>query len=261
MSVDILIPIKIDSRCRTRNLNIILNYIKEYYSDYNIHIVEGDITQKLHPRIFTKDINYNYVKLQHREHFHQAKLINDLCNQSTNDIICIQDADVFITKEQFNKSVEYINSGEYDMISPYNGTCYNLLDDHVFTIQKLLHDKQPIVNNINTSLCKKRCNGKSKGGCYFFNKQKFIEGGMANENFVGWGGEDDELLHRFTKLNYKFYRLEGVLYHLPHDRTNNAKPHHELYQNNMIELQRIIKMTKEELQEEIKTWSWVKKYI
>ncbi len=55
------------------------------------------------------------------------------------------------------------------------------------------------------------------GGIVFWNKRSFINIGMENEYFSGWGGEDNEILIRANLCKLKQIRIDGTLYHLYHD--------------------------------------------
>ena len=55
------------------------------------------------------------------------------------------------------------------------------------------------------------------GHCIIFRTQTYFDGYMENEQFVGWGPEDGERLHRFTTLGYRVVHLKGEsVFHLEH---------------------------------------------
>ena len=111
------------------------------------------------------------------------------------------------------------------------------------------------MQDIDIRTCRKR-RAHSIGGAIFFNKKSYINAGMENETFKSWGGEDDELLHRFTKLDYNITRTDGYLLHLVHDRGEFSQKRHIHYNNNIKELEKIGSMTKIQLSNYIKTWEW-----
>ena len=98
----------------------------------------------------------------------------------------------------------------------------------------------------------------SVGGCYGFNKKKFIEAGMENEEYERFGYEDRERHERFKILGYKIYRSSNPLYHLSHFRGKDSQiinPHTPI---NRSRLRKISGMSKEELLVYISKWEWVK---
>ena len=82
---------------------------------------------------------------------------------------------------------------------------------------------------------------------------------MENENFISWGYEDNERLHRLTTLGLRYIKLVGTCYHLNHYRSINSSPNNPFINNNKNEYFRICKMNKDQLINEVASWSWVKK--
>jgi hypothetical protein len=102
-------------------------------------------------------------------------------------------------------------------------------------------------------------NPNSVGGAIFYNKNKFIEYGMENENFISWGFEDIERGFRANMLGLKIARVAGILYHLNHPTSDNSSNvRHKAYIDNNRELNRVQSMNKFELQQYIKTWTWTR---
>ena len=101
-------------------------------------------------------------------------------------------------------------------------------------------------------------NPNSVGGALFFHKERYREIGWENENFISWGHEDWERIHRVKFLGYELCRTNGVLYHLTHSRTSNSNERNPFYVFNGQEIQRIKRLNKEQLLNEIKKWKWKK---
>lgn len=92
------------------------------------------------------------------------------------------------------------------------------------------------------------------GGIVFWNKESFINIGMQNENFTGWGGEDNEILMRAGLCRLKQIRIDDTLYHLYHERPLIRS------ENNIKQMEKIKKMkNEEEILNEITKWPWVEK--
>ena len=90
------------------------------------------------------------------------------------------------------------------------------------------------------------------------NKQKFIEGGMENENFVSWGPEDVERRDRLIKLGYKIASVDGKLFHLDHSRTFNSNTTNPRFKQNEEEYKKIQNFSREQLRQYVGGWPWTK---
>jgi hypothetical protein len=90
------------------------------------------------------------------------------------------------------------------------------------------------------------------------NKEKYIQGGMENENFLSWGPEDVERRDRFIKLGYKIGSIEGKLFHLDHSRTFNSDTTNPRFKANEEEYSKIKSFTREQLKQYVETWAWAK---
>jgi len=249
--VTFLIPIRIDSEERRENLDIILNYL---VSKFNTHIIllEDDKEQKYYIKKSYKNIKYIFHK-NNDFIFYRTKLLNVLCRQAATPIIVNYDTDVLLHEDQYVLSAELIRNKICDLCYPYNGYFYDVPRQLVPDILCSLSMKGI---NINDCIL---LDTESYGGCVFFNKVSYIKGGMSNEKFISWGPEDREIYIRFSKLNYQVKRIDGVLYHLSHNRGINSCEENPFFQQNYFEYQVINLMNKEDLEYYIKElWGWIK---
>jgi len=60
------------------------------------------------------------------------------------------------------------------------------------------------------------------GGAFLASRQSYIDSGLENENFYGWGLEDGERYYRWMSQGYKVRRVKGALFHLSHGRGMNS---------------------------------------
>ena len=88
------------------------------------------------------------------------------------------------------------------------------------------------------------------GGAVFAQTEKYLQAGMENEDFYGWGLEDGERHYRWLSFGYGIYRSEGCLFHLSHPRDQNgmflSRIHSEKAMHDMNE---VVNYSKEELRE------------
>ena len=63
------------------------------------------------------------------------------------------------------------------------------------------------------------------GGVFLANLQAYVDSGLENENFYGWGLEDVERYNRWMNLGYRVKRVPGTIFHLNHGRGINSIYH------------------------------------
>jgi predicted glycosyltransferase involved in capsule biosynthesis len=68
------------------------------------------------------------------------------------------------------------------------------------------------------------------GGIFIIDRDKFIQSGMNDESFEGWGREDDARHEKLLKLGLKFERKYGYIIHMNHPMQSNLV---ETAENNM----------------------------
>jgi len=246
-NVTFTIPFKNDSIDRLTNLYLVVDYLSNYF-DTNIYI--GEEGNTLINKQFKNSILY-FDFFDDNKGFNKCKILNELSKRCTTDIICSCDADCFLTLDQYVKSVELIMDNHADLVIPFDGTCYNI--DRCYIESFKNYD----LSCINLNKCSLR-RKNTIGGINFYDRKKFIEWGMWNENFRAWGAEDDEFIHRVNKLNYKIINIDGYLYHLNHIRTEFGRPKNIYYSNNMREFNKIQNMVYEDLILYMKDWLWLK---
>jgi predicted glycosyltransferase involved in capsule biosynthesis len=80
--------------------------------------------------------------------------------------------------------------------------------------------------------------------CFRTNILKHIRG--FNENFLGYGQEDNEVVSRVMKLGYGMVRMPGELFHRCHsNRTFFDAPYHSQHERNTKQLEDLLKLDAE----------------
>jgi predicted glycosyltransferase involved in capsule biosynthesis len=93
---------------------------------------------------------------------------------------------------------------------------------------------------------------RGRGGCNYaggilvFSRNAFERVGGWDENFEGWGAEDNHMLLKIDKLGLKKENIVGNCLHLYHDRTPSARAFHKKYDNNLRQIGILNKMSKDE---------------
>ena len=96
------------------------------------------------------------------------------------------------------------------------------------------------------------------GFCQFFNREKYIEGGLENEHFIAYGYEDNERWYRFNTMGYNVGRLDAHVFHLEHARTANSWFTNPYIDKNKNLYEKINGMNREELKEYYSNLDYVK---
>jgi len=250
-----IIPLRIDTIDRLENLLFCTNHLLKYFNT-KILILEADTRNR---NILNKMLNkkITYVFREDKDPiFFRTSYINKIVQATQTPYIAIWDADVIAPVEQIISSIDLLRKDEADFVYPYKGL---LLD--VPTCIKNIYSKKENIHVLNkfSSGFHFMYGQNAVGGGFFTNRLKYIEAGMENENFYGWGLEDGERFVRWHKLGYRISRVEGSLFHLFHERGMNSSVHSEAQSYfKTKEKVRITNMSKTLLLEEIQSWPQVK---
>jgi hypothetical protein len=242
------IPVFIDSDDRLKNFKTSMSWLMHHF-DVNITIMEIGTSPVLRVPI-TERLKYYF---QPDLVFHKTRYLNEMCKLSNTPFTATYDVDVIFEPVQFLSAVNKLRNDECDAIFPYDGKFLNI--EHEKRIKAL---NEMSLSSIDVNNQHYLGNRVSVGGCLIWNKKKYIEGGMENQNCISWGFEDDECFERFSKLGYRIKRQQGHLYHMHHSRGPTSSSNHQNYLNNEREYHRIKSMDVETLKQEISTWKWLK---
>jgi len=250
MDLTFLIPLKLDSYDRVRNIITVLIYLLTNYKA-KILLKEVDTQQRfdelilpqLKKRIKNKHLNrlQYFYEVPQKEYFHKTKILNDLLKISTTTVVCNYDTDVILPISSVNKSYELIMSGQSDAVYPYGVGVYQKSVSYVEELYFQFLDTKMGENDIKTLDNYSSPNSSTIGWCQFIRRENYINSFMMNENFAAWGPEDCELFYRLNLLGNKVDRIDDVVYHLEHARTTDSwfsNPH---------------------WQENVKLWEWIRR--
>ena len=224
-----LIPIRLDSVVRLENLMVTINFIEKYFLT-NIKVLNVDEYENgILPRLLGRKVDYEFVKDQDNV-FYRTKYLNRMAINADTPYLVIWDADVVIAVEQLKMAVTKMREG-FDIVYPYDGLFYDTTD----IIREFFLEKPDIrFLQRNTSKMGLVYGCEMRGGAIFVNRQKYMESGMENEEFYGWGPEDFERFIRWKILEYKICFVPGCLVHLSHSRGSDSmfRSHEQLKDTN-----------------------------
>jgi len=217
-----IMPVRLDSIARLENLILAVNCIQKYF-DTNIFVLEaapycnGIISCALQ--------NVSYLFVEDKDPvFYKTHYLNRMAKEVKTNILAIWDVDVILEPNQILDSVQNLREGNCDVAYPFNGDYFDVSDifrGHYFVNQdieflKKNKDKMDTLYKVDGVI-------GAVGGAIFIKTESYLNSGMDNEDFYGWGLEDGERYYRWLELDYKIYRNKDCLFHLSHPRDSNGK--------------------------------------
>ena len=197
-----IIPVRIESSDRVRNLITILCFLLEAF-DTNVIVKEVD----------SKPVFEEYVLPQVREYldghikklthifqqsddpvFYRMHILNEMLALCKTDVVINYDCDVLLKIPTYLKSYDMILNERYDLVYPFGIGDYQ---KQIFADDELVSEF--LSNDFDFSILEQKQNHymSQYGHVQFFNRKSYINGGMENENFKGSSPEDKERFFRF----------------------------------------------------------------
>lgn len=215
---------------RLNNLRRTLDWINSFTGS-EVILVEQDT----HSKISHLNLRCKHVFMRSNMPYNRSWSFNVGLKHSNSNIIVCGDSDIVMDP---NKFIYALNSlSEYEMVSPY----HSVVD---LTPQESMMPLEQVVN-INRVGRGEEDNQKINisGGISIFRKDALMRIGGWNEDFIGWGGEDDYQTIKVKRF-LKWKELEGRCYHLYHSK---SAPDNTYYKRSLEILERSNQMTNEEL--------------
>ena len=268
-SCTFIIPVRIESEDRIRNIITVLCYLLDNF-DAKVILKEVDqepiFEEELLPQI-TEYVGDSIKNLTHVFEqsddpvFYRMQILNEMIDMADTPVIANYDGDVLFKPETYVNSVKMVEGG-YDIVYPYG---FGEYQKQVFADDELVSEF--LSNDCDFSILdsKSKMYDAQYGHVQFLNRKSYIEAGMENENFRGSSPEDKERHYRFEKMGYKIGRIDDQVYHLEHSRGRNSWPHsiegNPYMRENFGVWERIQQMTGEELKEYYSNQEYLKKYV
>lgn len=249
--VTFTIPVKFDHNDRKENLELVICYLQTHFET---NIIVGEMDEKPRGEGIKKFVNkYKFYPARADKAFHRTMMLNDMALMSETPIVVNYDTDVFFDTKQIIAAVEMLRQKKASGVYPYDGRFFRFNRKHFGIVQKSMS-----VDGLSTLEYPKHMHEQeSFGGCIFWDKESFINGGMENENFISFGPEDYERYERFNRLNFYIARVDGPLYHADHfvgKDSNDQNPH---FKTNWDEFDKIKTLPYERLVEYVSAFKWL----
>lgn len=246
-----IIPVRIDSMIRLENLLMSVDSIVRYFRTRILILEASSYQNEIIPSLI-KDDTVKYTFLVDKDPvFYKTKYLNILAKQVDTPLVCIWDADVILDHLQILDAVKQLRTRTSDVAYPYDGNFLDtsdILREHYWLHRDLdfLKKHQAKMNSLYT------VEGVigAVGGAVFAQTEKYLQAGMENEDFYGWGLEDGERHYRWLSFGYRIYRSEGCLFHLSHPRDQNGMFRSRIpSEKAMHDMNEVVNYSKEELRE------------
>lgn len=236
------------SRDRDKNLMAIIKYYKKYFPQAEYMLIEQDSSPKLQSqRIVPQGVNYLFVFNDRK--YNRGWAFNIGAKRTDKKIIVGIDNDVVLKPEALLSSIEFIEKGEYDILTPYEEFLnVGVEQSHKFLRTLTIDWKDTELKN------RYSANYYAKfGGVFVAKRETYLKLKGFNEKFCGWGGEDEEFIFRIRHF-CKYTKLKGFnLYHLFHSRGIEATNKHSAWKNNLDLRNKIRYMNIEDLKKYMST--------
>jgi hypothetical protein len=265
--VTFIIPIRIESKDRMRNVVTVLCYLlsnfetkvilkevdresvfKQYVLPQVIEYLDGDVSNLHH--IFEESDPDDPM-------FYRMRYLNEMIHMSETEIVSNYDTDVLLPRMSYLEAQEMIMCGTYDVVYPYGK---GIWQKKINATDEMVSDF--LSNDCDFSYLEKNFepDNAESGHVQFIRRSSYIGAGMENENFISYSPEDKERIHRFGLLGYNVGRIDDTVYHLEHARTPNSWITNPYMKQN-FELWDYLKgLSREELTQYYQEQKYLKKY-
>ena len=225
-----LIPLRIESEDRARNILCCLKYLMTWF-DTKI-IVKEVSNQPVLPKLLEiNGIDISLIDYEFEEHsglFHRTRYLNDMIEKSTTTVVCNFDADVVLPIESIMLAYNAIRDQSFDFCYPYS---FSTSQRRAFLTNEYFKDFFQFPTTKILDKCSINWIARY-GFCFFANKKSYINCGGEIEEFKSYGPEDEERPIRFEKLGYSITRVNSEIYHLEHARSRDSSTDNPGFQSN-----------------------------
>ena len=264
MNLTFLIPLKLESEDRVRNIITVLVYLLSKF-DAKILVQEHDTENKF-DKLVMPYLNKRFGPISHRlnyffdeqksPYFHKTKILNDLLLRSDTEVVCNYDTDVLLPETSYTLAYESIMNGSCDAVYPYGCGVYQKAVAYNANVFKTFLESDLNISNLDEV---STINNSTIGWCQFVRRENYINSYMMNENFHAWGPEDCEFYYRLNILGNKVGRVNDYVYHLEHSRSIDSWFSNPKWQENTMLWNWIKQQNKEKLLEYLKTQDYVRR--
>jgi predicted glycosyltransferase involved in capsule biosynthesis len=213
---------------RFENLICVLDWLfKNKDETFEVIVVEQDSEKKCD----LKRYDCNHLFIHNDKSFNRGWGFNVGALNTNSDIFVFADCDIFLKWNCLLNAIQHCDT-YWDAIDP-KGIIYDLIYQNYDLEKSLQNGEFSIRSRVNFS-----------GGICVIRKGAFFKINGWDEEFIGWGCEDDCMSHKIGKMLDKSKRIKFPIFHLYHEK---IKKNEEEYNNNVLILKQIVKMNEKQL--------------
>lgn len=216
---------------RLQNLRRVLDWINGF-SGVEVIIVEQD----KHSKIKHLNLKAKHIFVRSEMPYNRSWAFNVATKYSSAPLIVFGDSDLVMHPNDFINGLNALK--DFEMVSPYNSVIDLNQHENGLSFEQILSISragrgETDVQKINIS-----------GGISMFRKDAIMRIGGWNEDFIGWGGEDD-----FQSIKVQSFlswtEIKARCFHFYHTK---EVPDQKWYQRNLQILQKTANLPKDQLQ-------------
>lgn len=215
---------------RLNNLRRVLDWIN-CFAGVDVILIEQDT----HSKISHLNLRARHIFLKTDKPYNKSWAFNVATNLAKSEIIVFADSDLIMKPEQFIEGLKSLE--QFEMVNPYKSVIDLDPNESLVRLEEMILIDRPgrgETDHQKVPIC---------GGICMFRKEAIIRIGGWNEDFIGWGAEDDFVSHKVQQfLNWR--QLDHKCYHLFHSR---IQPDMQSYQRNLQLLQQLVALPKNDL--------------
>lgn len=216
---------------RGNHLQVMLSWLQriredEGFTDFEWIVVEGDRSSTSHTLLEGKTWIHSFFCNMERN-FHKSRLLNIGSREAQGSFLLPLDIDLLPAHGVLELHARLASGNPRVLFTGYRLLLNEIPGFPLSTANELCADllaryrydgTAPLGPEENVSaLCKYLLAGERFGVCPFFPRELFFQLGGYDENYVGWGAEDQDLFERICAQGITPVRSYDLLYlHMPH---------------------------------------------
>ncbi len=216
---------------RLQNLRRVLDWINGF-ARVEVLLVEQDT----HSKISHLGLKAKHIFTRSDMPYNRSWAFNVALKYANSNIIVFGDSDLIMEPNQFIAGLQAIQN--YEMVSPYHSVVDLTQQESNMSLEQVIKINRPGRGETDNQKI------NISGGIAMFRRDAIQKIGGWNEDFIGWGGEDD-----FQTMKVKNFlswtELQARCFHLYHAR---VQPDMRWYQRNLDLLNKTAQMDKSQLQ-------------
>lgn len=220
MKIELIVPY----RRRPKHLEVFLQWVRceiSSNSPYQLkfHLIEQAASPEADGKLL-KNSREKYTLITCDETFHKTRLLNIGLAESDSDLIIPYDVDLIPFRSSFKQHCIASMQSPNLLLSGYRLMSPSSMWSH--TAGVLVPNLEIAPEDSPSALRKQLCHGERHGVLPIFNIHRLREISGWNDNYIGWGAEDQDIIERYCMKGVTFARSPNFVYvHLPHSPAAN----------------------------------------